>query len=163
MSMSSVISRVADSASGASRRSLAIILVGVAILLAGVTGATYVFAGSGPRSTAFPHNAAMEAQLGIRFSRVSVVGDGGLVTLTYVVLDSEKATRFQYDVAHPPVLLSESRSGSAKRVALMKQGHALRTGQTYYLVYQNTRAALRHGERTTIVDGALRLEHVPVL
>jgi hypothetical protein len=94
---------------------------------------------------------------------VSVVGDGGLITLTYVVLDSERAARFQYDVAHPPVLLSESRNGAARRVALMKQGHALRAGQTYYLVYQNTKGALRHGERTTIVDGALRLEHAPVL
>jgi hypothetical protein len=163
MSMSSVLSRVVDSAGRSSRRSLAIILVGVAVLIAGVVWAAYVYAGSGPRSTAVPSNAAMEAQLGIRFSRVSVVGDGGLITLTYVVLDSEKATRFQADVTHPPVLLSESRNGSAKRVAVMKQGHALRTGQTYYLVYQNTKGALRHGERTTIVDGALRLEHVPVL
>jgi hypothetical protein len=158
-----VITKVADSAGRVSRRSLTLILVGVAVLLAGVAGATYVLAGPGPRSTAFPHSAAMEARLGIRFSRVSVVGDGGLITLTYVVLDTEKATRFQYDVAHPPVLLSESRKGSARRVALMKQGHALRAGQTYYLVYQNTKAALRHGERTTIVDGTLRLEHAPVL
>lgn len=163
MSMSSVIRRLADSTRRLSRRSLAIVLIGVAVLLAGVGGAAYVFADPGPHSTAFPHNAAMEAQLGIRFSRVAVVGDGGLVTLTYVVLNSERATRFQYDVTHPPVLLSESRNRAAKRVAVMKQGHALRTGQTYYLVYQNTRSALRHGERTTIVDGALRLEHVPVL
>jgi hypothetical protein len=163
MTMSSVINRVAESTGRSSRRSLAILLVTVAVLIAGVVWTAYEFAGRGPRSTAFPSNAAMEAQLGVRFSRVSVVGDGGLVTVTYVVLDSEKASRFQADVAHPPVLVSEARKRSAKRVALMKQGHALRTGQTYYLVYQNTKGALRHGERTTIVDGALRLEHAPVL
>ncbi|MDQ2749453.1 MAG: hypothetical protein M3Y44_07985 [Actinomycetota bacterium] len=163
MSMSSVINRAVESAGGSSRKSLAIILVGIAVLIAGVVWAVHVYASSGPRSTAFPSNSAMEAQLGIRFSRVSVVGDGGLITVTYVVLDSEKAARFQADVTHPPVLLSESRNGATKRVALMKQGHALRAGQTYYLVYQNTRGALQHGERTTIVDGGLRLEHAPVL
>lgn len=163
MNRSDVISRFADPFRRLSRRALAVILVGVALLLAGVVGAAYVLADPGPRSTAFPHNAAMETQLGVRFSRVAIVGDGGLVTLTYVVLDSEKASRFQDDVAHPPVLLSESRKGAARRVALMKQGHALRAGQTYYLVYQNTRGALRHGERAIIVDGKLRLEDVPVL
>jgi hypothetical protein len=39
----------------------------------------------------------------------------------------------------------------------------LRAGQTYYLVYENTRAAIRPGERVTIVDGSLTLAHVPVL
>ncbi|RKS77383.1 hypothetical protein CLV35_1069 [Motilibacter peucedani] len=110
-----------------------------------------------------PQNATMEAQLGIRFSRVAVVGDGGLVTVTYVVLDAEKAQQLQASQAHPPVLSSESRKGSTSRVSLMKQGHSLRAGQTYYLVYENTRGALRHGERVTITDGALRLAHVPVL
>ena len=105
----------------------------------------------------------MEQQLGVRFSRVAVVGDGGLITVTYVVLDSEKASRFQSDAAHPPVLVSESRDLRTQRVSLMKQGHTLRSGQTYYLVYQNTRAALRPGEHATIVDGDVQLPHVPVL
>jgi hypothetical protein len=117
----------------------------------------------GNHSKAFPQNAAMEDQLGIRFSRVAVVGDGGLITLTYVVLDPEKASRFQSDVSHPPMLKSESRKGSTDRVSVMKQGHTMRAGQTYYLVYQNTRSALRHGERVTVVDGNLVLRHVPVL
>ena len=114
-------------------------------------------------STLFPQNAALEDKLGVRFSRVAVVGDGGLVTVSYVVLDSEKASRFQTDQAHPPVLVSESRSESTKRVSLMRQGHDLRAGQTYYLVYQNTHAALRSGEQATIVEGDVHLVHVPVL
>ncbi|MET3805065.1 hypothetical protein ABIB25_002065 [Nakamurella sp. UYEF19] len=115
------------------------------------------------RATGFPQSAAMEDQLGVRFSRVAVVGDGGLVTVTYVVLDSEKAGRFQSDVAHPPALVSEARPEKTTRVSLMKQGHLLRTGQTYYLVYQNTRAALRPGELATIAEGGIQLPHVPVL
>jgi hypothetical protein len=109
-----------------------------------------------------PQNAAMEDQLGIRFSQVAVVGDGGLLTVTYVVLDSEKASKFQNDVAHPPILKSELRKGSASRVSLMKQGHTLRAGQKYYLVYQNPADLVRHNEKIEIDYGQLSLKHVPV-
>jgi hypothetical protein len=109
-----------------------------------------------------PVSAAMEHQLGLRFSRVAVVADGGLVTVFYVVLDPETAYRFQNDVAHRPVLHSESRDLTTKKVALMKQGHQLRAGQTYYLVYDNP-GVLRPGEQVTITYGSLRLAHVPVL
>ena len=105
----------------------------------------------------------MENQYGIRFSRVAVVGDGGLVTVTYVVLDSEKASRFQSDTAHPPALSSESRHQTTTKVSLMKQGHTLRAGQTYYLVYRNTHGALKPGEKVTIAKDAMKLAHVPVL
>jgi hypothetical protein len=39
----------------------------------------------------------------------------------------------------------------------------LRTGQTYYFVYQNTKGALRHGEKASINLGALTVPHAPVL
>ena len=112
--------------------------------------------------SAVPQNAAMEEALGVRFERVAVVGDGGLITLSYVVLDSQKALEFQTDTAHPPVLTSESRSGGTKRVSLMRQGHNLRDGQTYYLVYQNTKGAIHPGEKVTITKSQLQLAHVPV-
>ena len=114
-------------------------------------------------SRSVPQNAAMEKALGVRFSRVAVVADGGLITVSYVVLDPEKASRFQLDGAHPPVLHSEARGLSTQRVSLMKQGHTLRAGQTYYLVYQNTRGALKADELVSIDSGALHLRHVPVL
>lgn len=136
--------------------------LGLVVVLAGVAGYHFAIAPT-PHPVTFPQNAAMEAQLGVRFSRVAVVGDGGLITVNYVVLDSEKASRFQSDTAHPPVLVSEARDGKTARVSVMKQGHTLRAGQTYYLVYQNTRAALRAGEEATIVRGPVQLAHVPVL
>lgn len=114
-------------------------------------------------SRAVPQSAAMEQALGVRFSRVAVVADGGLVTLSYVVLDPEKATRFQKDGEHPPVLNSEARGLSTRRVSLMKQGHTLRAGQTYYLVYQNTKGALRPSEQVSIDAGGQHLRHIPVL
>jgi hypothetical protein len=118
--------------------------------------------GDNPHRT-FPQSTAMQDKLGVRFSRVAVVADGGLITLSYVVLDPEKASRFQAGTAHPPKLTSESRKLSTTRVSLMKQGHVLNPGQTYYLVYENTRDALRPGERVTITYGSLRLQHAPVL
>jgi hypothetical protein len=145
------------------RRTAGVVLVGVLVLLAGVVSAAYVLADSSSQRSGFPHSSALEQQLGVRFSRVAVVGDGGLITLDYVILDTEKAARFQSDVPHRPVLRSEARNGSTRRVAIMKQGHSLRAGQTYYFVYQNTHGALRSGEHVTILDGRLRLEHVPVL
>jgi hypothetical protein len=48
-------------------------------------------------------------------------------------------------------------------VSLMKQGHNMRPGQTYYLVYENTGGALRPDERVSIETDSLQLRHVPVL
>ena len=110
-----------------------------------------------------PQSSALEDALGVRFARLAVVGDGGLITLSYVVLDSAKATRFQADAANAPVLQSEARAKSTRRVSLMKQGHDLRPGQTYYLVYQNTAGALHANEEVSIDVGNLHLRHFPVL
>ncbi|HEY8302797.1 MAG TPA: hypothetical protein VIG48_12935 [Jatrophihabitans sp.] len=141
------------------------VFIAVTAVLAGVS--MYVRSGSQAKSDnpnrPVPTSSAMEQQLGVRFSRVAVVADGGLVTVFYVVLDSEKASVFESDAAHRPVLVSESRHRSTAHVALMKQGHTLREGQTYYLVYDNSGATLRPGEQVTITWGGLRLRHVPVL
>jgi hypothetical protein len=140
-------------------------VIGVVLVLSLLALLGYNLTSTGASSVGshkMPQNAAMEDQLGIRFSQVAVVGDGGLVTLTYVVLDSEKASKFQNDVAHPPILKSEVRKGSASRVSLMKQGHTLRAGQKYYLVYQNPADLVRHNEKIEIDYGKLTLKHVPV-
>jgi len=112
---------------------------------------------------AFPQSAALEEATGVRFSRVAVVGDGGLVMVEYVVLDVEKATAFQADRPHVPVLTSEARAGGTQRVSIMKPGHLIRAGQTYYFVYQNTGQAIRPGETITLRYRAHQLHHVPVL
>jgi hypothetical protein len=136
----------------------------IAVLAVGLaTGGFAIAKMSSSGADKFPQSAAIENEYGVRFSRIAVVGDGGLITLTYVVLDGEKATRFQADVQHPPELKSEDRDGGTKRVSVMKQGHGLRAGQTYYLVYQNTKGALRHGEKATVQVGSLSLPNAPVL
>jgi hypothetical protein len=109
-----------------------------------------------------PQNSAMEAKLGVRFTRAAVVADGGIVELRYTVLDAQKASKFQSDTHHPPVLRSESRGGDVYRAALMKQGHELRPGQTYYILYLNNHRSVRSGEDLTIDAGGSHLAHVPV-
>ena len=75
-----------------------------------------------------PENARMEASLGIRFTQAAVVADGGLVELRYTVLDTQRASAFQNNVKHPPVLYGSDHSKPVYRTALMKQGHNLRPG-----------------------------------
>jgi hypothetical protein len=110
-----------------------------------------------------PHSASMEAKLGIRFTQAAVVADGGLIELRYTVLDTGKATTFQNDVHHPPVLKGYKRSKEALyRTALMKQGHNLRAGQTYYILYMNNHNSVRSGESLEIDAGGVILANVPV-
>ena len=133
-----------------------VILVGSLLVVRGLDPVAH-HAPTRPRST------AMEKLTGVRFSRVVVVGDGGLVTVFYIVVDPEKATRFQSDRAHPPHLASEDRRGGTSRSSIMRAGHLMRAGQTYYLVYENTRGAIRSGETISISYSGITLRHMPVL
>ena len=138
----------------------------VLVVLVLVLGGLVVTSLKGPAaagSTAVPQSAALERATGVRFSRVAVVGDGGLLTVSYVVLEPERATAFQADRDHPPLLTSEARKASTQRVSIMRAGHQMRAGQTYYLVYENTDGAIRSGERVTISYGGTSLHGVPVL
>jgi hypothetical protein len=139
------------------------LLVLVAIVAGGSTALAYVATGSDAGSSTFPHSSAMEQQLGVRFSRLAVVGGGGLLEVSFVVLDVDKATAFETGLGKPPAIRSEDRSGGTTRISVMKQGHNLIAGQTYYLVYENTRGAVQPGGHAAIVDGRLRLSHIPVL
>jgi hypothetical protein len=141
----------------------------VGILVALVAGTVIYLAASLSRPepvtvhTPFPHDVAMEDATGVQFTRVAVVADGGLVMVEYVVQDVEKATAFQVDRAHVPTVSSEARDKATNRVSIMKPGHLIRAGQTYYLVYQNTDGALRSGERATLTYLGQTLSDVPVL
>jgi hypothetical protein len=133
----------------------------VAALLAFIVVSPHI--GSAQASEKVPRSAGMETTTGVRFSRIAVVGDGGLLTVSYVVLDPERATAFQSDRDHPPRLTSDDRHGGTSRASIMRAGHQMRAGQTYYLVYENTDGAIRSGEEASVSYGGQRLRHVPVL
>ena len=112
----------------------------------------------------FPQTRAMERATGVQFTRVAWSRDGGLVMVEYVVQDVEKATAFQ---AGPCARADGLQPGPGQeptnRVSIMKPGHLIRAGQTYYLVYQNTDGALRPGERASLTYLGHDLTDVPVL
>jgi hypothetical protein len=142
------------------RRLLLVLLLAVGLLgvvLVRFTG----IAGARPGPDV-PQDGRMEGALGVRFTRAAVVADGGIVELRYIVLDTQKGSAFQNDVKHPPVLKNEKNGKVAWRTALMKQGHELRPGQTYYILYLNNQNAIRRGDRIRIEAGPHRLAHVPV-
>jgi hypothetical protein len=109
-----------------------------------------------------PHDGQMENALGIRFTQAAVVADGGLIELRYVVLDAQKGSTFQNDTKHPPLLKNERSGKTAWRAALMKQGHELRPGQSYYILYLNNANAIKRGDNIEIQAGPHRLAHVRV-
>jgi hypothetical protein len=135
----------------------------LALALVGVVLVKFVGTADAKPKYDVPHDGQMEAALGVRFSQAAVVGDGGLVELRYVVLDGQKASAFQNDTKHPPQLKSERTGKIAWRAALMKQGHELRPGQTYYILYLNNEGAIKRGDNLEIAAGQRRLMHVPVL
>lgn len=130
----------------------------VAVLIWRFAGSADAKAGGGRA----PENPAMENSLGIRVDTVQLVAAGGIVEVRYTVLDAVKASTFQNDVHHPPVLHSEQHGGNIYRTALMKQGHDLRPGQTYYVLYLNNANAVHRGDTLEIDAGRNRLQHVPV-
>ncbi|MCW2503794.1 MAG: hypothetical protein JWO79_2078 [Actinomycetia bacterium] len=119
-------------------------------------------AASARSAYAVPQDGQIESSLGVRFTQAAVVGDGGIVELRYTVLDTERASAFQNDVKHPPRLTDERDGTVAWRTALMKQGHELRPGQTYYILYLNNRGAIHSGDKIAIAAAKGTLAHVPV-
>lgn len=153
--------RVGGWAARLGRKGLLAAALVLALVVGGAVTARVVW--HDPVRAGMPLNVDLEQSAGIRFTRVAVVADGGLLEASYVVLDPEKATRFQSDRQHPPAIESEERAESTKRVALMKQGHQMRAGQSYYLVYNNSGGVVRSGETARIVYNGFVLEHVPVI
>ena len=137
-----------------------VLLVAV-LVLAGVV-VRNVLVRTASHEVRVPRSVAMEQATGVRFDRVAVVGDGGLVEVSFIALDVDKAQAFMEDTARSPKLRAEDRSGGTERISVMRQGHNMRPGQTYYFVYQNTGGAVRAGEHVTLVVGSEQLEHVPV-
>jgi hypothetical protein len=109
-----------------------------------------------------PRSAQLESATGVRFTQAAVVAHGGIVEVRYVVLDAQKASRFQSDTKHPPRLTGERSHKVSWRTALMRQGHELRPGQTYYILYLNNANGIRRGDTLQIDEGRVRLTNVPV-
>lgn len=136
-------------------------LVVVLIVLALVVGAAGLRADAAHKRK-MPTDALFESRTGVRVTRVALVGDGGLVDMRYVVLDTQKAKRWFGNTRRPPKLNDRTEGESFYRVAAMRQGHELRAGQTYYLIYLNTDGAIDRGDVLDVAAAGDRLAKVPV-
>ena len=119
-------------------------------------------------STPMPIHLAIEERWGIRVTQVGVTADGGLIDFRYIVLDPDKALNMLQDVKNLPVLVAEDSGDIVNSMALMAARHNLQLGRTYFLLYRNTKGAIKHGSKVSVVFSAptvssgqaLRLEHV---
>ncbi len=136
----------------------------IAIVTVGVLAVTEPKAPLKPSAGAsMPNNPAIEEKWGIRVSQIGVAADGGLIDFRFVVLDSEKALKMMTDEKNLPVLVSEDGGGVVNSAALMPSKHALNPGQTYFLLYRNTKNAVKHDSTVSVIfSNDLKMEHAIV-
>ena len=136
---------------------VALIIVGVAAFL---LARGWPAAHPSPIGNAMPINPQIEAQWGIRVTQIGVTADGGMVDFRYIVLDPDKALAMQQDVNKLPVMIAEDSGTLVNSTALMTAKHTLSPGGTYFLLYRNTKGAIKPGTPVTVKFGDLTLEHV---
>ena len=113
-----------------------------------------------PNADVVPTNPAVEDRWGVRVSQIGVTADGGLVDFRYVVIDPDKALAMVQDVNNWPVLIAEDTGTVVNSAGLMAAKHSLAAGRTYFMLYRNTRGAIKPGGAVTVKFGDLQLEHV---
>lgn len=110
--------------------------------------------------TALPEG-ALEAIHGIRVDQVAVTAGGGLVDLRFTVLDPVKARPLLGGHATSPRLLVE---GSGIELQAPRHGamHGIRIQKdaTSFLLFPNTRNAVRPGARVAVAFGDVKVEPV---
>jgi hypothetical protein len=114
--------------------------------------------GNGPT----PISRVVEASSGIRVLSAHVVGSGGIVELTYQVLDPTKAGIVEGDVAKTPLLTDNGSGATLQNTAAMRHGHAMRPAGTYFLLYYNQNGVVRSGDKIDVTIAGQTLKDVPV-
>jgi hypothetical protein len=123
---------------------------------------------SAARAAALPSNPALEAAWGMRFTRIVMLADNGLLEVRYQVTNPAKSARLHSggDVQNLPTLVDETRGTKVEPHSLMLHFHHAQTatvGVTYSILYGNSGGAIHVGDKITIrmTDG-LTLRHVIV-
>jgi len=113
-------------------------------------------------TTAVPTDRTVEAATGIRVLSAHVVGDGGVINLSYRILDGSKAMIVDGDAAHTPLITDQSNGQTLVQTASMRHGETMRTAGTYYLLYFNRGKAVKPGDFVDVTIGGQTLHQVPV-
>jgi hypothetical protein len=145
------------------RKKLGLSLVAAALVVGGGVGvAGIVNADSGHKRPHVPQDSEVEGKAGIRVTRVSLAADSGLIDVRYVVLDPSLATKWTGNTDKPPIMHNERTDERFDRVAAMRDGHDLRPGQTYYLIYLNKDGNVHRGDKIDLSIAGTQLTAVPV-
>ncbi len=139
------------------RRVAALVLVGATLVVGLAIGAP----GNGAHtSSRLADSPAIEGRWGVRMSSVSVVADGGIVDVRFIVIDPDKALAMMDDPANLPALRPAGTQVVIQDVAQMAPRHDLVAGQTYFLLYHNSGGALHPGTRLSLTFGDLVIPDV---
>ena len=103
-----------------------------------------------------PAPSVAEARLGLQLAHVGVTASGGLVDARFKVLDAAKVKALLANPANAPHLVA------SETPPLMPPHHALRgarfsEGQIFYIMYPNTRSAIKPGVEVSVAMGDDRL------
>jgi hypothetical protein len=105
---------------------------------------------------------ALEGESGVRVVRVAVTGAGGLVQLSYQVVDPGKAAAV-HDPKARPALVDQETGRVVNRLFMGHMPHGpVNAGVTYYMVFENYDHAIQRGRPVTVELGGGRLEDVAV-
>jgi hypothetical protein len=105
---------------------------------------------------------ALADSVGVRITRVSISGDGGLLDLRYQVVDPTKAHAL-HEPGTPPAVVDEA-TGLVINELFMGHRHTgqFRASAIYYLVFVNPGGWVHRGSRVTVLLGNAQVEHVAV-
>ncbi len=109
-----------------------------------------------------PVDRQVEAASGIRVLAAHVVGSGGIVELTYQVLDPAKASIVEGDVSKTPLLTDAASGDTLQDTAAMRHGHTMRPAGTYFLLYYNKGKVVVPGDHIDVTINGTTLNDVPV-
>jgi hypothetical protein len=136
---------------------LALLLVVTAWLA--LSGALHEPRGSDPARLS---QASLEEKSGVRVVRVAVTAAGGLVELTYQVVDADRAASV-HDPSAPPAIVDEKTGRKVNRPFMGHMPHGpVRAGATYYVVFENYNHVIQRDRPVAVELGGGRLEGIAV-
>jgi hypothetical protein len=109
-----------------------------------------------------PTDRKVEAASGIRVLGAHVVGSGGIIELTYQVLNPAKASIVEGDVNKTPLLTDVGTGEELHDTAAMRHGHNMRPAGTYFLLYYNKGNVVGPGDHIDVTINGTTLKDVPV-
>ena len=107
-----------------------------------------------------PASPAIEATYGVRFSRIGVIADGGLVDVRFQVLDPDRAQPLLGHHGKVAMVLKDERGNVILDTRAMTPGEStLRPGETYFILFRNAANSVHRGDRVDVlIAGGLHLD-----